>query len=353
MTRTAGFFPAPRYARKLAPPSDFDFEKNEDGVLQWLNRAMTNSLKAITGYHKRKGRPARRTRVSSYYDFRLIKTMTPAAALVVAAFFDRHKQLAGVPIRVYDYEQWDPEVRRGLVQIGFFDLLGVDPRAIEIEEYGPRETKIERFTSQSKLQPAELSCLVDTLLGYILAANPDLADAETDRRTSKLFEALIEATENTRRHAYPDTHSGYAVLPNWWLTGFADPKERKLTLIVYDQGISMPGSLASGRSSEWHGHTLVNRIIRRFSRGAFDQDDHSTDHAKIRLAMRMGQSSTGEPHRGKGLPVVREAIKHCIHGRLRILSRSGGYLEETGKRAISWPLSSPMPGTLIIWDLQL
>jgi hypothetical protein len=348
---TSGFYPAPRFARRIAPPEHFDFDKDPDGVLGWLNSAFRSSTKVIkASRRKRRQKPGR---VRAYHDFAKIKSMTPAAALVVAAYFDRHRHLAGMPIHVYEYETWEPQVRETLAQVGFFDLLGL--RAPAIQPAPLHSTKIERFTSQSKLQSEEVGRLIDTLLGYLLAADPGcLSNDEQIARTAKLFAALIEATENTRIHAYPsDTHRGYAVLPNWWLTGSVDPTSRRLTLIVYDQGISMPGSLASFRNSRWPGHELVNKIIKRFSRGSFDPDDTITDHAKIRLAMKMGVSSTGEAHRGKGLPVVREAIDHCRRGRLHILSRNGGYVEETGKRAFSWPLTSPMIGTLIVWDLWL
>lgn len=351
--RTSGFYEAPRYARRITPPEHFDFERNAEAVLEWLNRAYNASTRIIKKGKKRLKKRRRPARVQAYWDFTKIKSITPAAALVVAAFFDRHRQLAEMPIHVYEYEKWEPDVREALAQVGFFDLL--DLQAPATAPSHPTSARIERFASESKLRPEEAGRLVDTLLGYLLTAHPGcLSSDETVDRTAKLFGALIEATENTRIHAYPsDTHRGFSVLPNWWLTGSADPTQRRVTLIVYDQGISMPGSLASFRSSRWPGHDLVNRIIARFSRGDFDPDDPITDHAKIRLAMRMGISSTGEAHRGKGLPVVREAIKHCQRARLHILSRNGGYLEETGKRALSWPLTSPMVGTLIVWDLWL
>ncbi len=352
--KPSGFYSPPRYARKLTPPEHFDFDKDAEGVLQWLNFAFNQSTDIIR--NRRRRRPSKRrslARVKGYYDFTKIKTMTPAAALIVAAFFDRHRQLAGVPIYVYDYDRWDPQVRETLAQVGFFELLGVPNPASQPAP--PNSTKIERFTSEGRLRPGEVGRLIETLLGYILAAHPGcLSDEQQIERTAKLFGALIEATENTRFHAYPaDTHRGYGTLPNWWLTGSVDPTQRRLTLIVYDQGISVPGSLASYRSSKWPGHGWINGIIRRFSKGSFDPDDTIADHAKVRLAMKMGISSTGEEHRGKGLPVVRQAITHCDRARLHILSRNGAYLEETGKRAVSWHLKSPMIGTLIVWDLWL
>ncbi len=347
----SGFYAAPRGARRIAPPEHFDFDRDPEGVLDWLNFAYKDSTQVIKNRRKRKRR--RIARVKAYYDFTKIKTMTPAAALIIAAFFDRHQKLGDVPIYVYEYEQWEPQVRETLAQVGFFDLLGLPAPASQ--PMPAHSMKIERFASESNVRSEDVGRLIDTLLTYLLTAHPGcLSDAEQTARTAKLFDALIEATENTRIHAYPqDTHRGFATLPNWWLTGSVDPSQRRLTLIVYDQGISMPGSLASYRQSKWPGHDLVNRVIERFSRGSFGLDDKITDHAKVRLAMKMGISSTGDAHRGKGLPVVREAIKHCLKGRLHILSRNGAYLETTGEKAVSWHLKSPMIGTLIVWDLWL
>lgn len=88
-------------------------------------------------------------------------------------------------------------------------------------------------------------------------------------------------------------------------------------------------------------------------RGEYDENDPASDHAKIRLAAKYGYTSTDDPHRGKGLPVVREAIRHCRRGRLHILSRFGEYVEESGQKPTSRVLNHPVPGTLIVWELWL
>lgn len=349
----AGYYQSPRSAKAVPVPPDFDVR--DEKFLGWIAARYRGTGAFLTHYQKRKaeGRRVKRTRGLVYSDFAMIKRMTPAAALVVAALYDRHRTLSDSPMYVYNLPDWKPEVRDALVRIGFFDILGLPPNKV----FGVADpvTRIERFNSGAQLATEELGQLIERLLDYLMAAHPDcLTEDETAERTMKLYSALVEATENTRRHAYPqDFQDSNPVMPNWWLTGAITAAERKVTLVVYDQGISIPGSLASDRKSQWAGHSYVNRVLKRFAKGTFDDNDPASDHAKIRLAMRHGWTSTSEAHRGKGLPVVREAISHCRRGVLHILSRYGAYREETGRRPESWHLSSPMPGTLVIWDLWL
>ncbi|KQX35301.1 hypothetical protein ASD04_14765 [Devosia sp. Root436] len=334
-------------------PPIFAVENAE--FLEWLSNSFSRSSRHLARITRRRaqGRRIKRVRGLSYSDFAMIKQMTPEAALVVAALYDRNRTLSQSATHVYNLADWSPSVRDTLGRIGFFEILGLPSN--EVIALSDPLTRIERFNSSAQVESVELGQLVEKLLDYLIAAHPGcLTGDETVARTIKLYSALIEATENTRRHAYPvDFSSANPVQPNWWLTGAITEAERKLSLVVYDQGISIPGSLAAHRDSQWAGHNYVNRVLKRFTKGAFDDDDPISDHAKIRLAMRHGWTSTSSSHRGKGLPVVREAISHCQHGILHILSRNGAYREETGRKPQSWHLSSPMPGTLIIWDLWL
>ena len=328
-----------------------------DDFVAWVQKQHDGTTRKLRAAAKRrsKGRAPKRARTHYWSDFRRIESITPAAALVVAAQYDRSRQLSGDALSVYEYDHWKPQVRRVLEQVGFFDVLEI-PGAVQPDATGTARTmRIARYETGSKLRQERVGILVQQLLEYMLIADPEcLSSDERTLRTAQLFNALVEATENTRRHAYPEDFLDEAsVLPNWWLTGSADPEERKLTLVVYDLGVSIPGSLASHRASQWAGHSPINRAIRRFTKGEFDENDPESDHAKIRLAAKYGYSSTDEEHRGKGLPVVREAIRHCRRGRLHVLSRFGEYIEESGAKPISRMLAHPMPGTLIVWDLWL
>lgn len=352
------FVRAPSHAVAVPVPPVFSVTGQMAGdFVKWVSerdRTLTRGLRTAAR-RKARGKAPKRSRGHSFSDFRGILSITPAAALVVAAHYDRQRQLTDHKIKVYEYQDWQPQVRAVLEQVGFFDILDVPGAARPKDTGGARTMRIARYESGAKLRQERLSLMVQQLLDYMLIADPEcLSGNDRFLRSAQMWEALVEATENTRRHAYPDDYqeSG-VVLPNWWLTGSADPEERKLTLVVYDLGVSIPGSLASHRPSQWAGHGKVNRAMRRFFKGEYDENDPASDHAKVRLAAKYGYSSTDELHRGKGLPVVRDAIRHCRRGRLHILSRFGEYVEESGSKPISRMLDHPMPGTLIVWELWL
>lgn len=349
---------APSNSVPVPAPKVFSIDENADSFIQWLGRHYDSMTSWLLKINKRrgKGKPIKANRVPYYSDFKSIRKMTPAGALVTAALYDRGRQLSGSSLRVYDYDKWDSAVRQTLEQVGFFQILdiNIDSKNI-VHQYNSNIVKIERFETGDVLKQDKFGLLVDKLLSYLLEGDDEyFSNDKRIVRTAKLYDALVEATENTRRHAYPDDiRTKPEVLPNWWLTGSVNSEERKLTLVVYDLGISIPGSLASHRDSQWAGHNYVNRVIKRFTKGEFDENDPQSDHAKIRLAMKHGYSATGLSYRGKGLPVVREAIRYCQRGRLHILSRYGEYVEETGKKPTSKQLASAMPGTLIVWELWL
>jgi hypothetical protein len=84
-----------------------------------------------------------------------------------------------------------------------------------------------------------------TLATMIVTA--DYVDALNDPITMaarlRLYSALVEAFENSRRHAYPKTASINPAVSHWWMSGAACQAEKRLTLVVYDQGVTIPASL--------------------------------------------------------------------------------------------------------------
>lgn len=348
-------------AQPVAVPREFTFGDRREEFIEWYDRSTRFVAAWLAKVRRRRasGKRIKDAHPRRFSDFRQIKEISAPAALIVAALYDRRRQVSGVPLGTYHYDEWRPEVRQMLQGIGFFEILEM-PEAklnedLESSENERQLFKIARYESGDRLKQERFETLITDLLRYIMAANPScLSGEEKIEQTARLFAALVEATENTRLHAYPeDVRNDPTILPNWWLTGAANPAERKLTLVVYDQGISIPGSLASHRKSQWAGHSRINRIINRFSKGEFDQDDPVSDHAKIRLAMMHRHSATELDFRGNGMGVVREAIRYCDRGALHILSRNGEYIEQSGQKPISRQLAHPMPGTLIIWELWL
>ena len=60
-----------------------------------------------------------------------------------------------------------------------------------------------------------------------------------------LNNAISEAMTNVAKHAYPATHPfKHKHVNRWWITASADRKTAELTIIIYDQGASIPVTLA-------------------------------------------------------------------------------------------------------------
>jgi hypothetical protein len=191
---------------------------------------------------------------------------------------------------------------------------------------------------------------METLAEMVVKADPDLLKSEITDARLQLYGALVEATENTRLHAYPPDWPDPETVQRWWMTGAVNGAEKRLTLIVYDQGISIPGSLP-----KWAGYDQIEKIIRRLYRGQRPPDSTGgeLDAVNLRLAMSIRRSSSGLVNRGKGLHVFRDVVDRCREGRLRIISRRGEFVYEKGRRPRARLLATPLVGTLVEWDLRL
>jgi hypothetical protein len=193
--------------------------------------------------------------------------------------------------------------------------------------------------------------LIETLADMMVRVDPDLLDAgEFDEARLQLFGALVEATENTRLHAYPVDWEDPESVRRWWMTGAVDAREKRLTLIVYDQGMSIPASLP-----KWAGYAQIEAGLRRLfrNRDRPHSDSGALDAISLRFAMAIRRSSSGLENRGKGLHVFKDVIDRCRDGKLRIISRRGEFVYEKGRRPRATLLATPLPGTLVEWDLKL
>ncbi len=56
-----------------------------------------------------------------------IRDMSVAATLVLAAEVDRWRKKMRISLGPVDVDKWDPKIGRMLVEIGFFELLGIKP----------------------------------------------------------------------------------------------------------------------------------------------------------------------------------------------------------------------------------
>lgn len=243
--------------------------------------------------------------VKNATDFSTINSISAGAALMLAAGYDRLSRVSGLVPATIDIDQWNPDVRATLAGLGFFDLLDLNI-GVAASSNG---LLIEPMVSGSDADLSPVNEAILSLFGKV--------QGDTGLRI-QLASAVTDAVENVRSHAYPPKYTDFRdTVPFWWFVGAAD-HEGRVTLAIYDQGITIPQALPL----KWEVGLLTQRFFSLFSL-SFDPSDASHDGKAIDMAMQLTASSTGLPYRGKGLPKILDIIKLCPEGRLRVVSRCG------------------------------
>ena len=322
-------------------PSDFCLNNNTDAVVTAIS-----SIRETLFTTTRAGRRIRSGRISKWIDLASIRRISPSAALVLAAEFDRARTLSGKGLVAVDVHRWRPDVRQTLDDLGFLDLLDVENREPVVEH--PGGLRIVRMMSGETVESDTAGELTQVLEGMLndLGLPTDAAGTLQDVDTAQLYGAVIEAMENARHHAYPnDREWTYPVINRWWMTGAVDPEAKRLTVALYDQGVSIPVSLP-----HWQRFPSVIRAFGRFPPFSLEEDDPRYDDNAIRAAMAVSRTSTGLSYRGKGLARIEALINTCRAGRLRILSRQGEYTYQRGGKHRARILPVSIGGTLVEWE---
>ncbi len=331
-----------RADRKIDMPGVLCLDTNLNETLAFLN-VMRDDILARVSEIMRRGKSRPLGRISRYFDFSTIKHISPTAALVIAAIFDRAKQITGNRPSTVNEHKWRPEVTTVLQMLGFHELLQMRSQSPPVVR---SELRILKFISGEQAKGEELGLLQDALVDFL----PE------DEREFLLFAepyaGMLEATLNSHMWAYPAGHVwDHPQIPRWWMTGAIDTQQKRVTLAVYDQGISIPGSLP-----HWeHWNKLERWVLKLAARTGIKAPlgDPIYDSVAIRLAMALASSRTGLPQHGKGLHTMLEVAERAKSGRLRILSRNGEYIKETGRKAFSRNNADKLEGTLVEWQLQL
>ncbi len=288
----------------------------------------------------------RRRPLRSYVDFKSLRTITPTAALVLAALYDRRKAITGFRPFTIDEHLWNDDVLRVLRSVGFHELLEMQPAQDEAQVAGEQNIRILKFVSGQQVAGQELGNLQEALAEFLPQEERELL------LYAEPYAGMIEAALNSHMWAYPSGHDwDFPPLTRWWMTGAIDQRNKTVTVAVYDQGISIPASLP-----RWEHWSKVERIGRRFlARTGLSAplEDPSNDATAIRLAVTVARSKTGLPQHGKGLNTMVEVADRAAVGRLRIISRNGEYVWEKGKKPVARSHEHSIGGTLIEWRLQL
>ncbi len=279
-----------------------------------------------------RGRSQRQRNEPIHIDFKPIRKIGPAGALVLAAELDRWNRVRRSKLRTIDVDKWDKDVRRLLREMGFFNLLqtssGAPEDSIETNE------QYVKFRSGNKVDGKAIN---------------DLREFDLDPHVGvpgrhQLFAAVTEAMTNVMHHAY-DKKAVYHTPKDWWLSAMYNTNTKEIVILIYDQGAGIPTTLP---------RKFGERLREIFPDKFFD------DHGKmIQAAHELQRSATQEGHRGHGLERdVRSYIERLdCRGIYRVRSCKGEYtleIKDGGKKSEFFQsFGKSLNGTLIEWRLLL
>lgn len=330
-------------------PKIFCLDQNLDNVISQIGIIRRNVSKGII---EARTYPHRRPQnIKSWFDFSTIDFVSPSAALLLAAEFDRGRLLAKKPSFAINVESWNSSVRAMLDQVGLFSILGIHKKNEILNDPKERHV-ILPFRSGDRVSGDEIDVITGELSQLIFelidnSTSKDVAAENLEEKALQIYAILIEAIDNVRSHAYA-RHDNKMVVPRWWMTAAVDRLDKRLTVAVYDQGVSIPATLPS-----WGRYQQAAQMLRRLLGTNHDSSDYSHDPAAIAVAMKVARSSTGLDHRGRGLPLMAGFLDDCRDGRLRIISRGGVLTMEKGQRQRLSRLQKPLGGTLIEWEVAI
>ena len=257
-------------------------------------------------------------------DLSELEEISPACAVVLLAEMTRCTQYVRRIKKIRGNFPKTDRAKQVLTDIGFFRSFQVKPPKFE----SSKETRVFIKTiagnrsdgryAKPFLQLFEQVCQFDAIA------------------SKRLYGALIECMDNVKGHAYPlNVGSRPDLIGEWWMCGFADPVNRQLALVFYDQGDGIPATIKTKRS------------IRLRSYLNFD------DSRILKKAITQGLSSKDDDRRGTGLPSLREFVDYAPGGFLRVISGLGDvrYIGSS-KKIESLQLSEELAGSLIVWTIR-
>jgi len=276
---------------------------------------------------------ARQRNERVFLDFKPIRQIDLPGALVVAAELDRWNRLKNGKLHSVDVNEWDPDIRRLLREIGFFDLLNVSSGATQ--KHAPTDERYVKFRSGTEVDGKEITSLRESDLDPFIGVP----------NKQQLFAAVTEAMTNVSHHAY-DSKGRRLTLKRWWLSASFNTATREIVILIYDQGRGIPKTV----KRNWHEH------LRQMLPGLL-----SDDARLIRAAHGLRRSPSRQKHRGLGLDRdVRKYIEgldcsgiYCINslkGQYTVKTGAGGRRDE---RPEIMNFERSLNGTLIEWRVML
>lgn len=100
-------------------------------MLAQIRRRLNSRVKGTLASRRTSKHARARPHWSGHYRrFDTVEIISPAAALVLAAEYERMKRQSGFAARVIDALRWKPEVLETMWDVGFFDIVGI-PQNLE------------------------------------------------------------------------------------------------------------------------------------------------------------------------------------------------------------------------------
>jgi len=261
-------------------------------------------------------------------ELKSVQSLDLDGALVLVAEYARNCKNNNYRPLIND-EEWVPEVRNLLEQLGFYEFVQATERSGHPAVPESAGRQFVRFASGSEVKGAQATALIETL---------ELAAGSTPKRQA-IYAGLVEAMMNVINHAYRDRRpTVYPALENWWIAGSFDAATQELEFIVYDQGIGIPASIPGDQ----HYFDFIARLLK----GAEDAD-------MIEAAIELGRTSTDMPERGNGLWTICQVAEELDGSMVRILSGRGEVTYSSRGEVRKKAFSNPFCGTLVQWTLKL
>jgi len=225
------FAPFLRRGRELVieAPTDFHLTSNYEEVVKFLNsiRRMV-----ILG--------ARSRRLRRVIDLSPIRSIGLGAAVVLAAEADRWRRTLGIRPVPYHPESWSEPVKTMVDALGIFELMGPKPLPAYETSDGLLTMPLRTGDGPAEMGPEAddfLTCLID-LVGPL-------------RGQQAFYDGICEAILNVCNHAYDPRFyrlsQPHWIGRRWWAAGGYDRPRKEITILVYDQGAGIPGTLPASK----------------------------------------------------------------------------------------------------------
>lgn len=299
---------------------------------------LPNNLDLITSFEevakitREIRRIALRDKKSLVLNFDLVRSLKPAALLLLLAEIHRCRLIHGAERVTGNYPN-EPRIERMLDATGFFKLLGVVPRnKAKLNKY-PME--YVDFVSNIHEVKGTVKTFREKLLGTSITMTPSAK--------SRLYRVISEAMLNVSYHAYPRNASKTnPQRGRWWLAGHVNRRSKELMIMFCDLGVGIPRTLPKLYRME-----TIRQIL------SILPGVNPNDGQMIQAAMELGRSRSGLTNRGRGLNDLRSFVDNAGSGDLHIFSGHGHYHYNplTGERIKNYGIG--IAGTLIKWTVPM